>query len=105
MPPRPRPQKVQDALQAAGFSNTVVELPDSAATVAEAAAAVGCDAGQIVKSLVFEARPSGRDSKAEARSRHEGRWHRGNLTVTFDTVQLGRVGNGSRRRPRRSCGG
>lgn len=28
-------------------------LPDSARTAAEAAAALGCDVGQIVKSLVF----------------------------------------------------
>jgi len=33
----------------------VVELPDSTRTAAEAAAAVGCEVGQIVKSLVFRA--------------------------------------------------
>ncbi|HEX7488608.1 MAG TPA: YbaK/EbsC family protein, partial [Anaeromyxobacteraceae bacterium] len=38
----------------------VVELPDSARTAAEAAAAVGCTVGQIVKSLLFQGRPSGR---------------------------------------------
>jgi len=50
---KPSAQRVQDALAARGFSNTVVELPDSARSVAEAAAAVGCEAAQIVKSLVF----------------------------------------------------
>ena len=53
-------QKVQEALAARGFANAVVELPASTRTAAEAAAAVGCEVGQIVKSLVFRARKSGR---------------------------------------------
>jgi prolyl-tRNA editing enzyme YbaK/EbsC (Cys-tRNA(Pro) deacylase) len=53
-------QKVQDALKAAGFSNQVVELPESTRTAAEAAAAVGCTVGQIAKSLVFRAATSGK---------------------------------------------
>ncbi len=60
MPLKASAQKVQDALRAAGFENTVVELPDSARTAAEAAAAVGCQVGQIVKSLLFRAAESGR---------------------------------------------
>jgi prolyl-tRNA editing enzyme YbaK/EbsC (Cys-tRNA(Pro) deacylase) len=60
MPLKPSAQKVQDALAAGGFSNAVVELPDSARSVPEAAAAVGCDPAQIVKSLVFRGRESGR---------------------------------------------
>jgi prolyl-tRNA editing enzyme YbaK/EbsC (Cys-tRNA(Pro) deacylase) len=60
MPLQPSAQRVQDTLAAAGFANQVVELPDSARTAAEAAAAVGCDVAQIVKSLVFRARASGR---------------------------------------------
>jgi prolyl-tRNA editing enzyme YbaK/EbsC (Cys-tRNA(Pro) deacylase) len=60
MPLKPSAQKVQDALRAAGFANEVVELPDSTRTSAEAAAAVGCTVGQIVKSLVFRAETSGR---------------------------------------------
>jgi prolyl-tRNA editing enzyme YbaK/EbsC (Cys-tRNA(Pro) deacylase) len=60
MPLERSAQKVQDALAAAGFANQVVELPDSARTAAEAAAAVGCEVAQIVKSLVFRARQSGR---------------------------------------------
>jgi prolyl-tRNA editing enzyme YbaK/EbsC (Cys-tRNA(Pro) deacylase) len=60
MPLKPSAQKVQAALAAAGFANEVVELPDSARTAAEAAAAVGCDVAQIVKSLVFRGRMSSR---------------------------------------------
>jgi len=57
---KPSAQKVQDALAAGGFPNEVVELPDSTRTAAEAAAAVGCEVAHIAKSLVFQARPSGR---------------------------------------------
>ena len=52
-------QKVQDALAAAGFTNQVVELPDSTRTSAEAATAVGCAVEQIAKSLVFRGKQSG----------------------------------------------
>jgi prolyl-tRNA editing enzyme YbaK/EbsC (Cys-tRNA(Pro) deacylase) len=70
VPLKPSAQRVQDALRAAGFPNTVVELPDSARTAAEAAAAVGCAVGQIVKSLLFEARPSGRAVLVAASGSH-----------------------------------
>ena len=53
-------RKVQEALGARGFANEVVELPSSTRTAAEAAAAVGCEVGQIVKSLVFRGSQSGR---------------------------------------------
>lgn len=53
-------RKVQQALQAAGFDLQVVELPDSTRTAAEAAQAVGCEVGQIVKSLVFKTKRTGR---------------------------------------------
>jgi len=56
---KPSAQKVQDALAAAGFSNRVVELPDSTRSAAEAAAALGCTVGQIAKSLVFRGKTSG----------------------------------------------
>jgi prolyl-tRNA editing enzyme YbaK/EbsC (Cys-tRNA(Pro) deacylase) len=46
-------QKVQDALEARGLPCRVVELPASTRTAQEAADAVGCSVGQIVKSLVF----------------------------------------------------
>lgn len=53
-------QKVQDALTALGYSMQVIELPASTRTAVEAARAVGCDVGQIVKSLIFKGRDSGR---------------------------------------------
>lgn len=56
----PSAQKVQQALQVMGFALQVVELPDSTRTAAEAAQAVGCQVGQIVKSLVFKAKRSQR---------------------------------------------
>jgi prolyl-tRNA editing enzyme YbaK/EbsC (Cys-tRNA(Pro) deacylase) len=53
-------RKVQEALDALGYTFQVVELPDSTRTAREAAAAVGCSVGQIAKSLVFQGRESGR---------------------------------------------
>lgn len=53
-------RKVQDALTALGFPMQVVELPASTRTAVEAAQAVGCNVGQIVKSLIFKRRNSGR---------------------------------------------
>jgi prolyl-tRNA editing enzyme YbaK/EbsC (Cys-tRNA(Pro) deacylase) len=52
----PAAQRVQDALAALGFGNRVLRMERSARTAAEAAAAVGCDVGQIAKSLVFALR-------------------------------------------------
>jgi prolyl-tRNA editing enzyme YbaK/EbsC (Cys-tRNA(Pro) deacylase) len=53
-------QKVQDALSAFGLNLQVVELPASTRTAPEAAAAAGCQVGQIVKSLVFRGQNSGK---------------------------------------------
>lgn len=53
-------QKVQDALLNLGMACIVMELPGSTRTVAEAAQAVGCQVGQIVKSLVFIGKESRR---------------------------------------------
>lgn len=53
-------RKVQQALQALGLDLQVVELPGSTRTALEAAQAVGCQVGQIVKSLVFKAKRSQR---------------------------------------------
>ena len=47
-------QRVQEALRAAGFANTVIELEVAVKTAAAAAEAVGCTPAQIVKSLVFQ---------------------------------------------------
>ena len=49
------PQKVQNALAAAGIPTTVREMPASTRTAKEAAATIGCTVAQIAKSLVFRA--------------------------------------------------
>jgi prolyl-tRNA editing enzyme YbaK/EbsC (Cys-tRNA(Pro) deacylase) len=49
----PTAAKVQSRLAERGLDVEVRVLPDSTRTAAEAAAACGCDVGQIVKSLVF----------------------------------------------------
>ena len=54
----PSAQRVQAALEAKGFSLDVVELPHSTRTASEAAQAVGCQVGQIVKSLIFKGKKS-----------------------------------------------
>jgi len=56
----PAAQRVQAALQALCLECQVVELPASTRTAPEAAAAVGCSVGQIVKSLIFRGKESGR---------------------------------------------
>jgi prolyl-tRNA editing enzyme YbaK/EbsC (Cys-tRNA(Pro) deacylase) len=56
----PAAQRVQAALQALDLDCQVVELPASTRTAPEAAAAVGCNVGQIVKSLIFRGKESGR---------------------------------------------
>jgi prolyl-tRNA editing enzyme YbaK/EbsC (Cys-tRNA(Pro) deacylase) len=52
-------QRVQDALRAGGFTNTVIELDVPVKTAAAAAEAVGCTPAQIVKSLVFRGTETG----------------------------------------------
>ncbi len=54
MPLSSSAQKVQDALDAFGLHLQVVELPASTRTAVEAAQAIGCQVGQIVKSLIFK---------------------------------------------------
>ncbi|MGH3076180.1 MAG: YbaK/EbsC family protein, partial [Gaiellales bacterium] len=54
MPPvHPTALRVADRLRAAGLDVDVQELDESTRTAEEAAAAAGCELGQIVKSLVF----------------------------------------------------
>lgn len=53
-------RKVQAALRALGLPCQVIELPASTRTAPEAAQAVGCQVGQIVKSLVFRTQTSRR---------------------------------------------
>lgn len=60
MPLSPSAQKVQEALAARGFSFNVLELEQSTRTSQEAAAAAGCELGQIVKSIIFRAKETDR---------------------------------------------
>ena len=53
-------ERFRAALAEGGWSHDIVILPDSTRTAKEAAAAVGCDVAQIVKSLVFRATTTGR---------------------------------------------
>jgi prolyl-tRNA editing enzyme YbaK/EbsC (Cys-tRNA(Pro) deacylase) len=53
-------RRVQDALAAAGSDARVIELPVAARTSQQAADALGIEVGQIAKSLIFRAVPSGR---------------------------------------------
>jgi prolyl-tRNA editing enzyme YbaK/EbsC (Cys-tRNA(Pro) deacylase) len=55
---QPSAQKVQDALNELGYTGQVQELEASTRTAVEAAAAAGCEVGQIVKSLVFKVEPA-----------------------------------------------
>lgn len=53
-------RKVQAALHQLGLFCQVIELPASTRTAPEAAQAVGCQVGQIVKSLIFRTQTSRR---------------------------------------------
>ena len=53
-------QKVQDALIKLGYDYKVVEFDESTRTAQEAADRVGCEVGQIVKSLIFKGKKSGK---------------------------------------------
>jgi prolyl-tRNA editing enzyme YbaK/EbsC (Cys-tRNA(Pro) deacylase) len=51
-------QSVQDVLDQKDITTNVVELPASTRTAQDAAAAIGCSIGQIVKSLIFKVHDS-----------------------------------------------
>ncbi len=51
-------QKVQEALQAHDLACEVVQMKDTTRSAPDAARAVGCEVGQIVKSLVFKGKQS-----------------------------------------------
>ena len=53
-------QKIQDLLSALGFDYTVIEHAESTRTAQEAADRAGCALGQIVKSLIFRGKESGK---------------------------------------------
>lgn len=63
----PTAARVQERLHERGLDVEVRVLPDSTRTAAEAADAVGCEVGQIVKSLVFvrEQTAASRDAPTE----------------------------------------
>ena len=49
-------QKIQDTLRELGSDSTVIEFSESTRTAQEAADRVGCEIGQIVKSMVFRSK-------------------------------------------------
>ena len=51
-------QKVQKELQARGLNCKVVQMQKTTRTAIDAAQAVGCEVGQIVKSLIFKSKRS-----------------------------------------------
>jgi prolyl-tRNA editing enzyme YbaK/EbsC (Cys-tRNA(Pro) deacylase) len=55
----PSAQRVQDELRRRGAAAEVRQLDHTTRSAAEAASAVGCDVGQIAKSVVFRAATSG----------------------------------------------
>jgi prolyl-tRNA editing enzyme YbaK/EbsC (Cys-tRNA(Pro) deacylase) len=55
----PSAHREQQEAERLGLAVTIVEMPASTRTAAEAAAACGCSVGQIVKSLVFEGGTTG----------------------------------------------
>lgn len=56
----PSAQKVQDQIRSLGFHYPVIEHTGSTRTAQEAADRAGCELGQIVKSLVFRGKDSGK---------------------------------------------
>lgn len=53
-------QRVQNTLDSLGFGHQVVEHTQTTRSAAEAAAAIGCEVGQIAKSLIFQGAQSGK---------------------------------------------
>ena len=56
----PSAQKIQDYLNSLGYNYTVIEHAESTRTAQEAADRAGCELGQIVKSLIFRGKTSGK---------------------------------------------
>ena len=56
----PSAQKFQDLLNSLGYAYTVIEHAESTRTAQEAADRAGCELGQIVKSLIFRGKESGK---------------------------------------------
>lgn len=53
-------QKIQDQIKALGYDYMVIEHAESTRTAQEAADRAGCELGQIVKSLIFKGKESGK---------------------------------------------
>jgi prolyl-tRNA editing enzyme YbaK/EbsC (Cys-tRNA(Pro) deacylase) len=60
MPINPSAQKVKDALAQLGCQSRVIEFSESTRTAQEAADRVGSELGQIVKSLIFKGKETGK---------------------------------------------
>lgn len=56
----PSAQKIQNLLNSLGYHYTVIEHTESTRTAQEAADRAGCELGQIVKSLIFRGKSSGK---------------------------------------------
>jgi prolyl-tRNA editing enzyme YbaK/EbsC (Cys-tRNA(Pro) deacylase) len=56
----PSAQKIQNLLNSLGYGYTVIEHAESTRTAQEAADRAGCQLGQIVKSLIFRGKASGK---------------------------------------------
>ncbi len=56
---KPANRRVVDAARAAGLAIEIKTFAQSTRTAQEAAAACGCDVGQIVKSMVFQGKATG----------------------------------------------
>jgi prolyl-tRNA editing enzyme YbaK/EbsC (Cys-tRNA(Pro) deacylase) len=59
-PLSPSAQKVDDALRALGYQFDIIEHAESTRTAQEAAQRAGCELGQIVKSMIFRGKVSGK---------------------------------------------
>lgn len=59
-PLSPSAQKVDDALRALGYRFDIIEHAESTRTAQEAADRAGCKLGQIVKSMIFKGKVSGK---------------------------------------------
>lgn len=53
-------QKIQNLLNELGYAYTVIEHAESTRTAQEAADRAGCELGQIVKSLIFKGKDTGK---------------------------------------------
>jgi len=56
----PSAQKIQNLLNSLGYAYTVIEHAESTRTAQEAADRAGCELAQIVKSLIFRGKTSGK---------------------------------------------